>query len=287
MTNQKKILFLGDIVGRPGRNAVNHYLNNIECYLDYKPDFVIANCENASHGFGLTEKNYNELIGSGIDLLTSGNHIWDRKEVFNYIDGAERLIRPLNYPDGTPGKGSVVIKKDDFSIGVINLLGRVFMDPYNSPWDLIKDEVQKMQLETPTIIVDFHAEATAEKIAFSYLLAELGVTAMIGTHTHVPTADENLVDGVMAYITDAGSCAVTRSVIGMDINTSLKRLSSLLPVRYDIPSEDEVTLCGVVLTVDVTTGIPISINRVKQDINLKNLPVEDKLNHEQNKEIAD
>lgn len=286
MTNQKKILFLGDIVGRPGRNAINHYLNNIEFYLNFKPDFIIANCENASHGFGLTEKNYTELIASGIDLLTSGNHIWDRKEVFDYIDNAERLIRPLNYPKKTPGKGSIVIKKDGFSIGVINLLGRVFMDPFDSPWDFITQEVQKMQLETPTIIVDFHAEATAEKIAFGYCLAELGVTAMIGTHTHVQTADETILDGVLAYITDVGACAVTRSVIGMDINTSLKRLSTLLPVRYEIPSLDEVTLCGVILTIDVTTGIPISIKRIKQQIDLKNLPVEDKLD-DNNEDVID
>ncbi|MGD9580132.1 MAG: TIGR00282 family metallophosphoesterase [Vampirovibrionia bacterium] len=277
MTTTKKILFLGDIVGRPGRSAVNHFVNNIESYLDYKPDFVIANCENASHGFGLTEKNYNELITSGIDLLTSGNHIWDRKEIFSYIDNADSLIRPLNYPEGTPGKGSIVIKKDDFSLGVINILGRVFMDPYESPWAIIKDEVIKLQAQTPNVIVDFHAEATAEKIAFGYFLSELGVTAMIGTHTHVQTADESILDGVTAYITDVGSCAAKRSVIGMDINSSLKRLSSLLPARYEIPSVDEVTISGIILSVDTLTGIPVGISRLKQDINLLNLSNEDKL----------
>lgn len=277
MSDLIKLLFLGDIVGRPGRYAVKYFLQNAESYLGFKPDFVIANCENASHGFGLTEKNYNELLESGIDLLTSGNHIWDRKDIFNYIEGADYLIRPLNYPTETPGQGSKIVNKNGVSYAVINLLGRIFMDPYESPWECIKTEILKYQMETPVIIVDFHAEATAEKIAFGYYLADLGITAMIGTHTHVPTADEEIITDTMAYITDVGFCGASYSVIGMDVESSIKRLTSLLPARYNIPPLEEAVVCGVCIYIDPSTGISKDIYRIKHKIDLKKLIEEDKL----------
>lgn len=277
MSNAIKLVFLGDIVGRPGRFAVKYFMENIEDYLYIRPDFVIANCENASHGFGLTEKNYNDLIGCGIDVLTSGNHIWDKKEIFNYIDRADYLIRPFNYPEGTPGKGYKIFKKNGFSIGVLNFLGRIFMDPYESPWRDIKNELLSLQSQTPVIIVDFHAEATAEKIAFGYHLADLGVTAMLGTHTHVQTADQKIINNSTAYISDVGFCGATTSVIGMDVNTSIKRLSSLLPTKYEVADIDEACINGVLLSINKESGTSESIERINFTINLKDLIAEGKI----------
>lgn len=276
MSRTIKILFLGDIVGRPGRFSVKYFLSNVEQFIGYQPDFIIANCENASHGFGLTEKNYNDLIGYGIDVLTSGNHIWDRKEIFVYIDKADKLLRPQNYPYGTPGKGVNIFFKDDYSVGIINLLGRVFMESYESPWEVIKSLILNMQQKTPIVIVDFHAEATAEKIAFGYYLSELGITALIGTHTHVQTADEKIISS-MAYISDVGYCGATDSVIGMDINTSIKKLTTLLPVKYEIGEIGNATINGITITVDPKTGISSEINRINFNIDLKKLIEEDKL----------
>ena len=173
-----KILFFGDLVGKPGRLAVRKYLQ--KKYSNVSSDyltFVIANVENASHGFGLTEKNYNELSEYGIDCMTSGNHIFDKKEIFNYIENAEKLVRPLNYPVGTAGVGSRVFElKDGVKVAVINLLGRVFMSPIDSQWSVIKNEVNRLKEITQIIIVDFHAEATAEKICFAKYCSELGVS---------------------------------------------------------------------------------------------------------------
>jgi metallophosphoesterase (TIGR00282 family) len=277
MSDNIKILFLGDIVGRPGRNSVKYFLQNMEELIGYKADFVIANCENASHGFGLTEKNYRELIEYGIDILTSGNHIWDRKEIFHYIDQAEKLVRPLNYPDVTPGKGTIVISKDNYKVAVVNVLGRVFMEPYESPWKLIKSEITKLQMETPIVIVDFHAEATAEKIAFGHYMSQLGVTALLGTHTHVQTADEKILNNTTAYITDAGYCGADNSVIGMDVNTSISRLKSLLPVRYEIPPIENTVINAIMLTVNINNGLPLSIERIVQHFDLKKIMDEGKL----------
>ena len=212
-----KILFLGDLVGRPGRFVVRDFLKKQrENY-----DFIIANVENASHGFGLTEKNYNEISEYGIDCMTSGNHIWDKREILNYIDKADKLVRPFNYPNGTPGRGSRVFELDNgVKVAVINALGRVFMAPVDSQWETVADEIKRLKEITPIIIVDFHAEATAEKICFGRFCADLGASAFFGTHTHVQTADEQIVNN-MGYITDAGFCGTSDGVIGMEYNTSL------------------------------------------------------------------
>lgn len=276
MKESINILFLGDIVGRPGRFAVKYFLQDLENLINLKPDIVIANAENASHGFGLTEKNYNELLGYGIDLLTSGNHIWDRKDIFNYVDEADKLIRPYNYPEGTPGCGARLYEKDGIKIAVINLLGRVFMDAYESPWN-ISSEITKFQSETPIVLVDYHAEATAEKIAFSYFLANQGVSAMVGTHTHVQTADNKIIDDSMAYITDVGYCGSERSVIGMDIDSSVYRLSRLLPARFEIPEIDKAIVSGVIINIDTKSGISNSISKFTHTLDLVNLIEQEKL----------
>lgn len=241
-----KILFFGDITGRAGRTAVKNYL------AVHKADFVIANIENASHGFGLTKKNYEELCTAGINCFTSGNHIWDKKDIHEYIETAENLVRPINYPEGTKGKGVRVFEVKGEKVAVINALGRVFMPPIDSPWQVVSDEIKKLEGEgVKSIIIDFHAEATAEKICFSkYLAKEFNnednalIKAFFGTHTHVQTSDEKIYRG-MAYITDAGFCGVEDSVIGMDYMTSMRRLSTSLPERYEIAESPIAQINGV------------------------------------------
>ena len=234
MSNNKiKVLFFGDLVGKVGRNAVVTYLADLKKSDTDATPFVIINGENASHGFGLTPKNYEELIASGVNCITSGNHIWDKKDVFTYIDEADKLIRPINYPAGTRGTGSRVFDFNGEKIAVINALGRVFMQPLDSPWEVVKEEVLRLKEITPNIIVDFHAEATAEKLCFGRFLSGLGVSMMVGTHTHVQTADETVLNN-MAYITDVGFCGAKDSIIGMEYDTSYKRLTTAMPERYEV-----------------------------------------------------
>lgn len=276
MSKLINILFLGDIVGRPGRTAVREYLEEINSQnqglLDGKPDFVIANVENASHGFGLTKKNHSDLSDFGIDIFTSGNHIWDKKEVFGYIEESEKLIRPMNYPEGVAGVGYRIIEKNGVKVGVINLLGRVFMPDINSPWECLKKAVEEIKKETEIILLDFHAEATAEKMAAGYICDNIGVSACLGTHTHVPTADEKVLQNGCAYISDVGFCGASNGIIGMDVESSLKRLTTCLPERFDVAPMDVAEVNGVVVTVDVATGKSVSIKRTKfvTDFNKEN-----------------
>lgn len=251
-----KILFLGDLVGRPGRFAVRDFL------ADKKYDFVIANVENASHGFGLTEKNYTELVSYGIDCMTSGNHIWDKREIFSYIDSADKLLRPLNYPDATKGAGSKVFECNEVKIAVINILGKVFLNIVDFRWDLLVNEIKRLKEITPIVIVDFHAEATAEKICFAKYCSELGVSAFFGTHTHVQTADEKIING-MGYITDAGFCGASQGVIGMEYDTSLARFTTGLPERYEVAEGKEVQINAVEVEIDSSSGKTLSIKRIE------------------------
>lgn len=260
MSSKINILFLGDIVGRVGRYVVRDYLASLEENL--KPDFVIANVENASHGFGLTEKNYNELLSYGINAMTSGNHIWDKRDIFTYINNADKLVRPINYPADTPGCGGRVFDAGTFKIGVINVLGRTFMNPVESPWTIVVDEIKKMKDITPIIFVDFHAEATAEKICFGKYCAKHGVSIIVGTHTHVQTADEKILDNTTAYITDAGFCGDANGVIGMDYETSLRRLITSLPERFDVADTKEAQVNGINVTINTATGDALCIKRI-------------------------
>lgn len=259
--DNKKIIFLGDITGRQGRSAVRAYLDSLK---NEGTAFVIANIENASHGFGLTKKNYEELKNVGVDCMTSGNHIWDKKDIYEYIDEAENLIRPINYPAGTPGKGSSVFEIDGEKYAVINALGRVFMPPIDSPWQIVKDEIVRLKNEgVTTILIDFHAEATAEKVCFSkYLAQEFNteenalIKGFFGTHTHIQTADEQIING-MAYITDAGFCGSPDGVIGMEYSTSLKRLFTSLPERYEVAQGNVSQINGVEVLIDKTKATQI------------------------------
>lgn len=258
MNKQLKILFLGDIVGRPGRLAVKNFLASNNNY-----DFVIANIENASHGYGLTKKNYHELLSYGINAMTAGNHIWDRKEIFEYISEADKLIRPINYPKGTLGKGSAVfVLPNGFSVGIINILGTVFMPQIIPPWEILKNEIDYLKTKTNVIIIDCHAEATAEKLTCGYIAAECGVSAVLGTHTHVQTADEMIMNNTTAYITDTGFCGSKNSVIGMEINGSVGRMLSMLPGRLEIGPMQPVQVNGVEILITPETGVATDIKRI-------------------------
>lgn len=265
--DQIKILFLGDIVGRPGRNIVKDYLealNSSENNSNENPyDFIIANVENASHGFGLTEKNHKELSDAGIDCFTSGNHIWDKKDIYTYINDSDRLIRPWNYPKGTYGVGYRIFEVKETKIAVMNFLGRTFMNPVDSPWEIVENEIEKIKAEAPIVIVDFHAEATAEKICFAKYCSGFKISAVVGTHTHVQTADEKIINEYTAYISDAGFCGGYNSVIGMAYETSLKRLVTSIPERFDIDETPIVELNAVSMSFDAVSGQAQSIERIQ------------------------
>ena len=272
MNSKLKIIFFGDITGRQGRNALKSFLSSSEA----QDAFIIANIENASHGFGLTKKNYLDLSESGVNCFTSGNHIWDKKDIYEYINEAKNLVRPINYPNGTPGKGSQVFEFNDFKIGVINVLGRVFMPPMDSPWQIVVEEINRLMQEgVDSIFIDFHAEATAEKICFSKFLANefnneerAIIKGFFGTHTHVQTADEKIING-MAYITDAGFCGSADSVIGMEYSTSLKRLSTSLPERYEIAETGLAQINGVEVLIDKTKATQIKRINILVDNNIQ------------------
>ena len=264
-SNNLKILFFGDVVGRIGRNAITDYLSdNKQNY-----DFIILNAENASHGFGLTQKNYNQLLDAGVNCLTSGNHIWDKKEIFSYIDNADKLIRPMNYPDGTRGVGYRIFDVSEYKICVMNFLGRVFMQPLDSQWKLFEDNIKDIKEITPNIILDFHAEATAEKICFAKFCSSFGISAFIGTHTHVQTADEQIMND-MAYITDAGFCGAENGVIGMEYTTSLTRMTTCLPERFEVAQDNVAMLNAVEFTIDALTGKATEIKRINEKIVYEN-----------------
>ena len=259
--NVIKILFFGDLVGRSGRFAVRDFLADIP--QEDKPDFVIANVENASHGFGLTPKNYNDLIEYGIDGMTSGNHIFDKKELLSIIDvDADKLVRPLNYPKQMNyGSGSRIIEKNGVKIGIVNLMGQVFTMPVQSPWEIVKTEIEHIRKETPIVFLDFHAEATAEKICFGRYCSELGVSAFVGTHTHVQTADEQILNN-MAYITDVGFCGTSDGIIGMSYSSSLNRFLTALPERYEVAEGDDRQINAVEIEIDKLSGFALSIKRI-------------------------
>ncbi|MEA3487217.1 MAG: TIGR00282 family metallophosphoesterase [Thermodesulfobacteriota bacterium] len=254
-----KVFFIGDIVGKPGRKAISTLLPGI--VGQYGVDIVIANCENAAGGFGVTRKIVDELYHNEIDILTSGNHIWDKKEISNFIDDYETLLRPANYPEGTVGKGSVVIDtRLGISLGVLNLEGRVFMKPLDCPFRVAEREIEKLKHKTNIIIVDMHAEATSEKEALGWFL-DGKVSTVLGTHTHVQTADERVLPHGTAYITDVGMTGSFDSVLGIKKEVALERFLTLLPNRFDIAKGD-IWLQGVLIDIDNETGKGLSIERL-------------------------
>jgi metallophosphoesterase (TIGR00282 family) len=242
-----KILFIGDIVGKPGRRAIRELLPSL--IEERRIDFVIANCENAAAGFGVTAEIVEELLSGQIDVLTSGNHIWDKKEVMDFIGECEALLRPANYPDGAPGRGSVVVRsRGGVPVGVINLAGRVFMHPIDCPFRTADREIEKIRKKAAVIIVDMHAEATSEKIAMGCYL-DGRVSSVLGTHTHVQTADERILPGGTACITDVGMTGPFDSVIGIKRDAILQRFVLQIPNKFDVAKGD-VRLQGVLVEVD-------------------------------------
>jgi metallophosphoesterase (TIGR00282 family) len=226
-----KVLFIGDIIGKTGRDTTKALLPSV---LDkHKIDFVIANGENSAGGFGLTEKTVSDMFNCGIHVITTGNHVWDKKEFIPKISKEDCVLRPLNYPPGVPGFGSVLYPfRTDKKIAVVNLSGRVFMSNIDCPFRTGLDEIKRLQELTDTIIVDFHAEATSEKIAFGYFV-DGRVSAVIGTHTHVQTADERILPGGTAYITDAGMTGPLDSVIGVEKEQIIQRFLSGMPTKFE------------------------------------------------------
>ncbi len=257
------ILFLGDIVGSPGREAVKKLLPELK--EKYKIDLVIANGENGAGGKGLTPSVMEELFNCGIDVITSGNHIWDRKEIFEIIDKEERLLRPANMSPNVPGKGSLLLRCGVNLVGILNLQGRIFMPPIDCPFQTAAREIALLQRNTPNIIVDFHAEATSEKLAMGWFLKDR-VSAVLGTHTHVQTADERIYAGKTAYISDVGMVGPLNSILGLDPNLILEKFLTGLPVKWKL-AEGECILNGVFLQLDPLKGKTLYIERIAKRFN--------------------
>ncbi len=252
-----RILFLGDIVGQPGRRAVRQNISLLK--KDLKVDCVIANGENASGGIGITPKNADQLHGAGIDIITSGNHIWKHKDIYSFLEENSWLLRPANYPPGVPGKGYGTYKIGQEKIAVINLQGRIFMEDIDCPFRTGQKVLEELDKDIKLIIVDFHAEATSEKKALLYYFQKK-VSALLGTHTHVQTTDELILAKHTAYISDAGMCGAYDSIIGMDVEAVLKRFVQRLPQKF-IPAKGDVILQGVLLEADPQSGKAKQINR--------------------------
>jgi len=253
-----RILFLGDVCAEPGRRAVEQELPGLR--LELGVDFVVANGENAAAGYGITPKLAEPLYKAGVDCLTGGDHIYDRKEGWTFIASEHRLLRPLNYPAEAPGHGAGVFDCGVTRVGVINLLGRVFLRPLDCPFRRVLPVIEELHRSTPTIVVDMHAEATAEKQGMGWYL-DGRVSAVVGTHTHVQTADERIMPNGTAYITDVGMCGAFESVLGMKADLSVRRMVEMVPVRLH-PATGDVRLSGVVIDVDRATGRAEAIFRL-------------------------
>jgi metallophosphoesterase (TIGR00282 family) len=254
-----KLLFIGDIVGKPGREMIRKGLKPIVEH--HGVDFVIANVENAAAGFGITRDIGDTFLQWGVEVMTSGNHIWDKKEALDYIATERRLLRPANYPAGVPGRGSYLAQTGDGrAVGVVNVMGRVFMTPIDDPFQVVLREIEALRVKTRIIVVDFHAEATSEKVAMGWHL-DGKATLVVGTHTHVQTADERILPKGTAYLTDAGMTGPHDSIIGMEIEPSLARFTSALPSRFE-PAVSNPRLNGIVVDADEQTGRALAVTRI-------------------------
>jgi len=255
-----KVLFIGDIVGKPGRRAVREGVPDLVNKL--KIDFVIANAENAAGGFGITKSVGEELLTLGIDVLTSGNHIWDKKEAVNYIPKENRLLRPANYPAEVPGAGSIVMSTaSGEKIAILNISGRVFMNQLDCPFKTAEKEIPLLKEQANTIIVDFHAEATSEKSAIGWFL-DGRVSAVIGTHTHVQTADEKILPKGTAFISDVGMTGPADSIIGVKKEQIINKFLTGIPCRFETAKGTPILSC-VVLEINSKTGESVSIQRLQ------------------------
>jgi metallophosphoesterase (TIGR00282 family) len=255
------ILFLGDVVGEPGRNAVIGHLPRLK--ESYGVDFIVVNGENAAGGRGITPKITIDLLRAGVSVVTTGDHIWDQKEIFSFIDTEPRLLRPINYPPGAPGSGTIVLETAKGKVGVVSVQMRTFMQPIlENPFPAVEAAVAAMREQTPVIFVDAHGETTSEKIAVGRFL-DGKVSAVIGTHTHVQTADEQIFPGGTAFLCDAGMCGPVNSILGRKVEPIVNRFISNLPVLFPVAKGD-VRLCGALISIDETTGRAVKIARVNE-----------------------
>lgn len=256
-----KVLFIGDIVGSPGRKAVKQCLGEVK--KEYGFDYCIANGENAAGGSGITYTTAQELYKCGIDCISMGNHTWSKKEITNFIESDDRLVRPANYPSSLPGKGSAII---DGRLGVINLLGRIYMEPADCPFRSLDRELEIIRKKVKAVIVDFHAEATSEKCALAWY-ADGRASSVIGTHTHVQTSDERILPCGTAFITDVGMTGPHEGVIGVDRELILDKFLNLMPVRFEV-AKGPVQFNAVILEIDEKTGRTESIRRISRVFDL-------------------
>jgi 2',3'-cyclic-nucleotide 2'-phosphodiesterase len=256
-----RLLFLGDIIGEPGRRAVIEMLPTLKSA--WSIDFAVANGENVAAGRGITPKLAIDLLRCGVAVITTGDHVWDQKEVVSFIETEPRLLRPINYPEGTPGGGSIILETAKGKVGVINVQGRTFMLPaLENPFRRVWAEVEQIRTETPVIFVDVHAETTSEKIALGRFL-DGKVSVVAGTHTHVQTADDQIFPGGTAFICDAGMCGPTESVLGREIQPIVQRFYSSMPINFPV-AKGEVKLHGLMVDIDEETGRAMSVRRIAE-----------------------
>jgi len=258
-----KVLFIADIVGQPGRRAVKELLPRLR--QENGLQLVVANGENSAGGSGITPNTAAEIFNAGVDIITSGDHLWDQKEVLELLEHEPRFVRPLNYPPGTPGQGSALFRGQGLPpVGIINLQGRTFMPPLENPFHNVLSEVERLRKMTNLIFVDFHAEATSEKVALARMV-DGTVSAVIGTHTHVQTADEQIFPGGTAFLSDAGFTGPHESVIGREIEPVIKRFITNMPQKFEV-AKGKVLLQGAMLELDETTGRAVRIQRVSESL---------------------
>ena len=253
------ILMVGDVFGESGRAAIAKHLPRLR--QQHAIDFCVVNIENAANGFGVTPLIARQALEQGADVLTSGNHIWDKKEIVEYISKENLLLRPANFPAGTPGSGHITLKAGPHRVAVLNLMGRVFMNPIDCPFRKADELVPELRKETPIILVDMHAEATSESVAMGWHL-DGRVSAVVGTHRHVQTADERVLPGGTAYITDLGLTGPTDGVIGVDRDQIIQRFLNQMPIRFET-ARGPAALHGVVIVVEPETGRATSIRRLR------------------------
>lgn len=266
-----RVIFLGDVVGEPGREAVK--LGLPELIEQHAPDFIVVNGENSAGGNGITGKLAYELFRAKVDVITLGDHTWDQREIYSFFEDEPRLIRPFNYPETCPGLGHVVVSGNGMKLGVINALGRTFMGPQvSNPFIEIEPLIAKVREETPCIVVDFHAETTSEKVAMGWML-DGKVSLVAGTHTHVQTADDRVLPGGTAYITDAGFCGPHDGVIGREKGCIIERFKTCMPQRMPI-AHNRIQLDGVLIEADSETGRTESVQRIQHPVDVPGWSVE-------------
>ncbi|WP_163103312.1 TIGR00282 family metallophosphoesterase [Peribacillus alkalitolerans] len=254
-----KLLFIGDVVGSPGRDMVKEYLPKLK--EKYKPHTIVINGENSAAGRGITEKIYRQFLEWGANAVTLGNHAWDHKDIFDFIDNEKYLVRPANFPEGAPGEGLKFVKWNSIEVAIMNLQGRTFMPPLDCPFKKADELIEIAKRRTNVIFVDFHAEATSEKQALGWYL-DGRVSAVVGTHTHVQTADNRILPSGTAYISDVGMTGPYDAILGMGKEPIIKKFLSSLPARFEVPKEGRTVLSGVILEIDEKTGNTKKIERI-------------------------